>query len=77
MTLALADVQRQQSRREARAQAANQAHELAAVQSLADRLAASRRREALLEKEIDELEAEVQDLEAEISKLRALLARQS
>jgi len=73
--LAVADITRRQARHQARVEAATQAHELAAVQALADRLAASRRRETLLEQEVEELESEVHDLEAEVAMLRAELAR--
>jgi hypothetical protein len=74
-TLAMADIAQRQARQEARVEAATQANDLAAVQALANRLAASRRRETLLEAEVDELEQEVQDLEAEVAQLRMLLAR--
>jgi predicted nucleic acid-binding Zn-ribbon protein len=73
--LAVADITRRQARQESRVEAATRAHELAAVQALADRLAASRRREVLLEQEVEALESEVHDLEAEIAMLHAELAR--
>ncbi|WP_445500737.1 hypothetical protein [Microvirga sp. G4-2] len=57
MTLALADVARQQAVREARAEAASQANALAAVERLGRELAAERAENARLREELAQTKA--------------------
>jgi len=73
LNLAVADVQRQRARRQARADAIATAHGLAHVDELARRLSAARREILSLEDEIEGLDQELLALRRENAELRAQL----